>query len=835
MAFITKTSMSRVVKTAKAVRDTRFLKKYTPLRAKSIERRFNMKQKHRNANIAPSIAQFASRAAYEQHVADMASLEGLRGRYRDRSERPTAASRMRSRSLSPGRTSRPERTPSPRTVQHISAILGYDAEMVIDLEASGGVEFEVDMDVDSDDGSSIFSSPACSTSSSFTPMSSPSPAPYTSPAREAIDYDIEMKDAFEVPGMDTTDPTPATTSTYPYQDIRGTDQTAVPSTPTLPSTQLSSVPTTHPTYIESTTPEGSPTGPSLTTSHLTTTLPIPFQTASDCPKVASPVQSSQSVVQAAPVDYYARASDKDFIKVQSQAENTALPESDDTDLEEDAKDSLEVAVNIPLPESDDRDLVDAPRDDLEIAANTPLPVSDDRDLVEAPQDDLEVAANTPLPVSNDEDLLSEDGGYSLIGQHGTVDVEETVEERSQEDTTLALTIPQVILQPESAQGEIIFEAEPTPATMSQAAAQGENIPDTTTTYPTTEVEDPIESTMQVEYAESEPAPMEGVVASQDHGIPQGNGMGSTSQEENAEDVPMDMSVDPSLYGVTAVENQATQQNTDTASSIVSGDITSNGDTEMADKEHNNADNDDDSDVEFEDVIVATAPNSSAPVSNHNTQPPTASTSSGTVPSLFPGPLIMLNPQPLVLNLSLYMNSPPAPDTFKRKRDVNTDFAHDSEDSCPKKYQAIEVNYGNKEEEEQDDEGPDGYDVEYGQALMGHFLREMLPTLAAEVMFPITDYSKQAQEEEAEFFEDWLSILDIYEAGANLIEEVFEEEAEMSGEDLLDLIWTFYEERVFDELPSYNLKLSDDEREDLSERLKQDLFDYMDEHPLNDSS
>ncbi|KUI68416.1 hypothetical protein VM1G_04640 [Cytospora mali] len=833
MAFITKTSMSRVVKTAKAVRDARFLKKYTPLRAKSIERRFNMKQKHRNSNIAPSVAQFASRAAYEQHVAGMASLEGLRGRYRDRSERPTAASTMRSRSLSPGRAPRPERTPSPRTVQHIAAVLGYDAEMEIDLEASEEAEFEVDMDIDSDDVSSIFSSPACSTSSPFTPMSSPSPAPYSPPAQEAIDYDIEMKDVFEVPGMDTIDPTPATTSTYSYQDIRGTKQSAVPTTPALPSTHLSSVPTTHQTYIESTTPEGSPIGPSFITTHLTITPPIPLQTASDCPKVASPVQSSQNVVQAAPVDYYARASDKDFIEAQSQAENTALPESDDTDLEEDAKDSLEVAVNTPLPELDDRDLVEAPRDDLEIAANAHLPVSDDRDLVEAPQDDLEVAANTPLPVSNDEDLLSEGDGSSLIGQHGAANMEETVEERSQEERIQALTIPQVIRQPESAQGEIISEAEHIPATMSQAAPQGENFPDNAATYSTTEEEDPIESTMQVEYAEAEPAQMEGVVASQEHGIPQGNVMGSTSQEEGAEDVPMDMSIDPSFYGVTVLESQAPQQNTDTASSAVSADITSHGDTEMAGQEHNNADDDDDSDVEFEDVIVVTAPNSSAPVSNHNAQPPTASASSGTVPSLFPGALTMTNPQPLVLNLSFYMNSPPAPDTFKRKRDVNTDFAHDSEDSLPKKYRAIEVMYGNQEEEEQDDEGPDGYNVEYGQALMGHLLREMLPTLAAEVMFPVTVFSEQAREEETELFEDWLSTLDIYEAGANLIEEVFEEEVEMSGEDLLDLIWTFYEERVFDELPSYNLKLSDDEREDLSERLEQALFDYMDEHPSND--
>lgn len=52
MAFFTKTPVSRVTKAAKAVRDARLTKKYTPLPLNSLRRQFNIKQKPRNSQVS---------------------------------------------------------------------------------------------------------------------------------------------------------------------------------------------------------------------------------------------------------------------------------------------------------------------------------------------------------------------------------------------------------------------------------------------------------------------------------------------------------------------------------------------------------------------------------------------------------------------------------------------------------------------------------------------------------------------------------------------------------------------------------------------------------------
>lgn len=153
-------------------------------------------------------------------MATTADWNSLKGIYRDRSDHSTAETRQRSRSLSPERDPSPERTPSPRTARHIASILGYSVEMDIDVKGSGEIQFETEidmsvgielsttmeidtdtdtlMDVDIDTGVTIFSFPASSIHSCFTPMRSLSPAKYYPLGQEVVNDDVEMEDFSEM-------------------------------------------------------------------------------------------------------------------------------------------------------------------------------------------------------------------------------------------------------------------------------------------------------------------------------------------------------------------------------------------------------------------------------------------------------------------------------------------------------------------------------------------------------------------------------------------------------------------------------------------------------------
>ncbi|ROW05722.1 hypothetical protein VMCG_05142 [Cytospora schulzeri] len=598
MAYFNKTFVSRATKTAKAVREARFTKKYTPLPPKSLERHFSSKPEPRNF-------QAGSRHFGALCNAHGAYQEELRGSYRDRSDRPTAEARLRSRSLSPGRSPRPERTPSRRTIRHIATILGYGEKMVIDVESSGEVHFEAKMDLDTDesmdfdvstdmeidsdvDVCSTFSSSVGSAHSFSTAMSSPPQPTRYLPALRVIDFDIEMKDVFEM--VET-----------PLDN---------------PSNDSSLVPTEHQTYIESTTPPGSPAA--YTSSLVVSTTPLGSPSASSTlivhptttPTIAA--QPHQNVVQFAPVYYYARAAGEDFIKAQRLAESTALP------------------------------------------------VAEDTDLGESRRDDLEVPANTRLPSPDEEGIHLTDAAHS----------------------------------------EIIAQGEPdhTLSTGTQVDPQGEIISEATSTPPATDQEELAEPTIQI-------------------------------------------------------------------------------DTEMAGPDEEEGDGE-----EWEtvfDVNGVTAPQ--APVSNPVAAAPSPLHSGG----------------------------------------METDHAQDAEDTAST----------------DDEESPEyieeyfAYDVECAQEIMNDFLCEKLPEIAAQVMFPATNFTVTAQSQEAELFAAWFYGQGLPEEASDLVEAAFEEKAEMSGEELGDLIWEWYQERVFAELQGYEVPFSEEDTELLDERMAKVLDAHFNE-PLS---
>lgn len=446
--------------------------------------------------------------------------------------------------------------------------MAIDVEAGEDFDANKERYFDSEMDIDSD-VESTFSSSAGSAQSFFTVLSSPPQPTYSLPALGAIELDIEMEDVFEMVEEPLEKP-------YAYSSL---------------------VPAENQTFIESTTPPGSPSPLALFVSPPTTT-----------PSVAA--KPDRDVVQIAPVDYYARAADEDFIEAQRQAENKALPESDDTDLEE------------------------------------------------GPKDDLGVPANTPLPGSDEEDIhLSE-----------------------------------------SPQSEIIAgESDHTLATRPQVVPQGENIPVDTSTPP------------------------------------------ATKQQDLAEPI-------------------------------------THIDTEMGEEaEHD----EEDEGVEWEtvfDVDGVTTPQAS--VSN-----PVAAT--------------------------------PSPSNGEATR---ADLAHDAKDtSAPEDEECSEV---------VDDYFV--YDFESAQEIMNDFLCEKLPELAAQVLFPATNFTATAQAKEAELFAAWLYGTELPEEASSLVEAAFDEQAEMSGEELGDLIWDWYEERIFAELQGYEVPFSEEDTEALDERMGEVLEAYFDE-------
>jgi hypothetical protein len=460
--------------------------------------------------------------------------------------------------------------------------MAIDVEAGEDFDASKELYFDSEMDIDSD-VESTFSSSAGSAQSFFTVLSSPPQPTYSLPALGAIELDIEMEDVFEM-------------AEEPFEK---------------PYAHSSLVPAEHQTFIESTTPPGSPSPIALFVSPSTTT-----------PSVSA--KPDRDVFQIAPVDYYARAADEDFIEAQRQAENKPLPESDDTDLEE------------------------GPKDDLGVPANTPLPGSDEEDihLAESPQSEI-----------------------------------------------------------------IAWESDHTLTTRPQVVPQGENIPDDTSTPPATEQQDLAEPIIHIDTE-----------------------MGEEAEEESKDE---------------------------------------------------DEDEEEDEGVEWEtvfDVNGVTAPQ--APVSNPVAAAPSPSHGGSTKP----------------------------------------DLAYDAEDtSAPDDEECSKV---------VDDYFV--YDVESAQEIMDDFLCEKLPELAAQVLFPATNFTATAQAKEAELFAAWLHGTELPEEASSLVEAAFEEQAEMSGEELGDLIWNWYEERVFAELQGYEVPFSEEDTEALDERIGEVLEAYFDESLSEDN-
>lgn len=552
----------------------------------------------------------------------------------------------------------------------------FKAEMDVDMDVDSDESTDMEMDIDSDfEADSTFASSVGSAQSSFTAMTFPSSSTNSLSALGAIELDIEMEDVFEMAEEAPLDNLP---------------------------TDSALVPTEHHTYTESTTPPGSPAATSPTMSHPATTntdlAPAPAH---------APAQPSQSAVQVAPVDYYARAADPDFIEAQSQAVSKALPESDDTDLDEGPRDYLEVAASVPLPGSDE--------EDIHLAHSTPSEIiaegASDHTLATrsqvAPQWEFIPEASIPLlPTVPEECVIpTTHGDMELVGE----DDDDTPSTRSQVDSHMG----------------VVPEEDDNHATRSQVVPHGDDTPEASGAPPTTN---------PVELAEPADSP----------------------DAEMAEQL---------------------------------GDV---GEDE---------DGDEDDGQEWEtvyDVNVVAAPQ--APVSDHVAAVPV------------PGPVPITS----------------APNPLKHRRDASTEFAHDAEDLPAAKLRIYGDDDDNEEDDaEDDDEGPLGYDIESAKAIMEDFLCERLPVVAAEVMFPATNFSESDRDIETELLAAWLYGKSLPEEGSHFIEVVFEEHAEMSGEDLGDLIWNWYEERIAPELENYDVPMNEDNIELLEELLEEALSNCFD--------
>lgn len=136
---------------------------------------------------------------------------------------------------------------------------------------------------------------------------------------------------------------------------------------------------------------------------------------------------------------------------------------------------------------------------------------------------------------------------------------------------------------------------------------------------------------------------------------------------------------------------------------------------------------------------------------------------------------------------------PTPNPTKRKRDVST-----AKDLPSSKLRVVEDD-DDDQETDSDYEEALGYDFAAAQAVMEEFLCERLPFVAARVMFPGTHHTPRAQEEETELLTNWLYERSLVDEAIYLIEDAFEDQDVMSGDELGELIWDWYEDYLFPEL------------------------------------
>ncbi|KAK7727161.1 hypothetical protein SLS53_009468 [Cytospora paraplurivora] len=709
------------------------------------------------------------------------------------------------------------RTPSPWVAQEVASILGYGVRMDIDNEVTNNDEMDVDtddstdMEIDSDPPTSTFSSPASSGMSSYAPAGSPPTTLSFSPAPVIIDLDEVMVDVQDAP-EEHTDNTPEASAQVPANWLKPTHNPGLFTTPT-------------PCKVWK--PTNPPVGPHPLSSSATLT--------SDPPTICA--EPRREEVKSAPVDYYARARDEDFIETQRQAERTPLPGSKPKvkkvnvvavnyyarAADEDFIETQRQAEKTPLPGSKpkgkkvnatpvdyyaraaDEGFIDAQRQ----GERTALPESDDEELEDGTGDVLKLAANISLPTSeevaeNIEDeqegvMDQEVGELAGIGRDEAAQGEETAEEQSHAGTIHVSAVPQAVLQHYSAESENISQDDPTIVTRPQVTTDLDMTPQIEGNPPTSHHENLMEITFHSEIPapQPEPAPepesaqIEGMDITPDEDMVQNQHI---QQEIFSEPEPTQME------GMDLTQDQGIPQEVGPSDPAP---VESTQDTAMDD---DNNDEDEEYDGPWEDVFDIND---------------------------MPARKYLKRKRDVASLGEVAVDDQPAAkyQIYNDREDVNDQAGEDQ----ASEYHAGEDHAGEEQsiEEQAGEESIEDsfrYDVGYGQALMDHFIRQRLPEVAARVMFPEARYNDNVRADEAQRFASWLAELGLPEAGRDLIDQAFEDQEEMSATELIDLFWDWYEEQVGATLDTYEVSLVEEDIETLDEDLEKALWDYIDENP-----
>ncbi|ROW15309.1 hypothetical protein VPNG_03067 [Cytospora leucostoma] len=726
-----------------------------------------------------------------------------------------------------------ERTPSPWVAQEIANVLGYGVRMDIDNEMTINDEMDVDtddstdMEVDSDPPTSIFSSSASSGVSSYTPAGSPPTTLSFGPAPVIIDLDEVMIDVQDTPEEHTDNKIEASAE-VPADWLKPTHNPGLFTTPTPCKVWQPTNPPIgpHPLSSSATLTSDPPTIPAEPSREKVKAEPVNYyarareedfieaqRQAEKTPLPGSKPKGKKpkgKKVNAVPVDYYARAADEDFIETQRQAERTALPDSEPSGEEVGA-----TPVDY-YARAADEDFIEAQRQ----GENTALPESDDEELGDGTGDVLRLAANIPLPASEEvaeniedekEGVMDQEVGEPAgIGRDEAAQEEETTQEQSHAGTIQVSAEPQAVPQHDSAESENFSQNDPTIVTRPQVAIDVDMTPQIENNPPTSHHENLMEITIHSEIPAQQPEPE----PEPEPESAQIEGMDITPEEdmvqnqqvplENFSELPFpnvlpEMEPEPTqMEGMDITQDQGIPQDVGPSDYAP---VESTQDTAMDDGNGE----DEEYDGPWEDVFDINAP---------------------------------------------------GPRGEKRKRDgcslrdVHPDDQHaekcyiwdepeDSEDEAGEEQDGEEQDGEDQAGEKQSIEEKGGeesiedsfrYDVEYGQALMDHFIRHRLPEVAVRVMFPEARYNDNVRADEAQRFASWLDGLGLREAGRDLIEQAFEDQEEMSAEELIDLFWDWYEEQIGATLDTYEVSLVEEDITTLDEDLEEALWDYIEEHP-----